>query len=258
MISLKPGRTAAFTMVVLLLIGLWTLGSTLLSINNIRVESDIELTDAQKQQIIQLSGLTEGQNLLSIDHTVVRTGIDSDPYTRFISLSRSYTSSSVLLRVRVVQPSAFVKYFDSLLLIDTFGNIMDKIIVAKEDLPYVMGLSFSNTEFMVGDRLRADNPEAITAMLRILDELRLMNIDSRISELNVKNLDNLYLVTEDGLTVMLGDALDLAEKVHMTYAVLEQLPDLRASGQIPETTRAVLEVTAPLIADLRWADDQSV
>ena len=99
--------------------------------------------------------------------------------------------------------------------------------------PYVVGLTMgSNTQATVGQRLPVRDETQLTAMSKVLTELERTDMLVGASELSVKNLDNLYYTTRDGVKVELGDEKDLYVKLQIAREVLalrEPMGDLMGS-----------------------------
>ena len=60
-------------------------------------------------------------------------------------------------------------------------------------------------------------------MNQVIEALRQKELLDLVSELNVANLDEVYLVSVSGVLVVLGEAQDLPEKLEWMRAVLAEL-----------------------------------
>lgn len=235
----RPGLTATLVLLVLLVVGTWIAGNSLLVVEDIRVEGNLLLTD---QQVVEAAGLQIGQSMLTLDLAAVRAGVNANHYLQFVSLYRDYPST-ILLRVRENMPSALIRTMGMLVIIDSRGVVLNQTsqIDLNLDVPFVEGMDLKSV--LVGRALTTQNPVQAQAMQAILGELETQQAMSEISELNMSDLDNLYLVTVDGIQVLLGDTEGLMDKIAMMRATL---PEVRNMGTL---SGSVLDVTARLMAD---------
>lgn len=81
-------------------------------------------------------------------------------------------------------------------------------------------------------------------MSAALAAIRQANAVSAVSELNVENPDNMYLVARSGMVVMLGDSENLAGKLLLAGAAMN---DLQTRG----ITQGRLDVRSGTQADFR-------
>ncbi|MDR2656653.1 MAG: FtsQ-type POTRA domain-containing protein [Oscillospiraceae bacterium] len=241
----KPGWIAAITLLSLALIGSWVASSTLFVVGSILVEGNDTLSS---QEIIRLSGLKFGQSMLSLDSDKVKANVESNPYIRMLGLSREYPSR-VVIKVETRYPAAIIpRVGGDSLIVDFDGNVMSLASQtgAPPELTYVSNADIPDSLARVGSNLSGDNaPESTRAAFAILNVLKSQDALGTISELNVKELDNLFLVTLSGIKVMLGRMDDrLPEKIAIMRAVL---PELAKEG----VRDGLLDVTAGNKADYR-------
>lgn len=235
----RPGLTAALVLLALVLIGTWVAGNTLLVVETIQVEGNDRLT---KEEVAEASGLIIGQSMLSLDASAVEKAVNSNRYLKFVALYRDYPST-VILRVKENMPSAFIRYMGMLVIIDARGVVLTQtsILDLGLDIPFVEGMDLKSV--IIGQAVSTHDPAQAQAMQAILSEIEAQQAMYEISELNMSDLDNLYLVTVDGTQVILGNADDLADKIAMMRATL---PELR-SRQMP--SGGVLDLSVRLMAD---------
>ena len=63
----------------------------------------------------------------------------------------------------------------------------------------------------------------ITAMSRVLNALDAAGMQMTVSELNVADPDNIYLISQSGIQILLGDDENLDAKLAWTQAVVDRL-----------------------------------
>ena len=110
------------------------------------------------------------------------------------------------------------------------------------NMPSVSGLQITNIH--VGQKLEVRNPEQLQAYTEIMSELSQQYYRDQITELNLSDMDNLYLLTTNGISVRLGNAKVIRAKIgalRTDMAYLEQL------GK----TSGILDVSIPEDAKYR-------
>ncbi|GHU71216.1 hypothetical protein AGMMS49992_04840 [Clostridia bacterium] len=248
--TIKPGWIAAVTLLSLVLVGAWVASSTLLVVGSILVEGAEDSALISSQDVIRLSGLKFGQSMLSLDTDKIRENIQSNPYLRFVGLSKEYPSRLVI-KVETQLPAARIQRENNdWLIVDYNGNVMSLASRASEsgELLMVSGAVVPDTLSRVGSNMAgSDAPQQLQAVFAVLNELKLQDTIGSFSELNVSELDNLYLITISGIRVMVGTLDDeLPDKVALMRAVL---PELDKEG----VRDGLLDVTAGNKADYRKA-----
>ncbi|GHU68200.1 hypothetical protein FACS1894184_09600 [Clostridia bacterium] len=241
----RPGWIAAIALLSLVLVGSWVASSTLFIVSTIWVEGNETIT---MQDVIKLSGLKYGQSMLSLDTDQIKSNIESNPYLRLVSLSREYPSK-VVLKVSTRRPAAIIpRDHDDSLIVDFEGNVMSLASQtgAPPELTYISNARIPEMLSRVGANLTASNaPDELRAAFEILNELNSQDALNTISELNIDELDNMFLVTLDGIKVMIGRTdSGLPEKIALMRAIL---PELAKEG----VRDGLLDVTAGNKADYR-------
>ena len=74
-----------------------------------------------------------------------------------------------------------------------------------------------------GRQIESAKAWQLRGTLAVLTELEAMGISAAISELNLADRYNIYLVSRTGVQIILGDEENLADKLVWTQAVLEKL-----------------------------------
>lgn len=214
-----PGALAVVTILAILVLIALVVGNNLFSVKRITVEGNVNIS---KDEIIALSGIAYESSMFSVDTKRVREGIGSNRYLVFEGLWRDLPDH-IILRVSEQSPHASLTWMGLLLLLDSNCIVLEQTnkIDMMLDIPTITGMQIESGRvgFPIVASL-AGQAEAVSAVLSALDRKGLAR---DISELNVASLDNLYLVTSDGMQVMLGNALELSEKLDIARAVLDRL-----------------------------------
>lgn len=234
-----PGRNAALLLLAMLVIGFFLLRNTVFVVESVVVEGNSFRTTAE---VIAQSGIQRGQSMLSVDANKVKQAINSDRYLRFRSLYRNFPTT-IILRVTEVMPVATLTWLGMLITFDEQGIALDQTTQLDLDLqvPVVTGIQLESVQ--VGATVKTRNALQLETVLAVLAELRSQGALLEVSELNVADLDNMYLITQDGLQVQIGDSELLYDKLRLMRAAL---PSIRRMGA---PVGGILNVTSGLTAD---------
>ena len=230
----RPGRIAALTLVALITLGAWIASGTVMVVSAISVQGS-ELVPAD--EVIKLSGLQYGQAMLTIDTASIKQHIESNRFLRFVSLDRQYPSR-VVINVKTRKPFAVIQHVGNYLLTDSEGVVLATYTQMDfaQDLPIITGLDLPEAKARLDACVLTNSTLQSRVTYEIIADLYAQGVCDSISELNVSELDNLYLVTLDGIQVKLGDRNDLDKKLTLAMAVLPQLPVAEVSGGLLDVT----------------------
>ncbi|MCI5955543.1 MAG: cell division protein FtsQ/DivIB [Clostridiales bacterium] len=189
------------------------------------------------QQIVAASGLVRGRNMISIEEEDVAEAIGKDHTIIFKGMQKEYPNT-IYLYIEERKTVAAMQWLGILYTLDPEG------IVMKEEsgsdipagLPLITGFRVNNIN--VGQQLMVRSAKQLEAYRVILEELQLQMYQSQISEINLSNPENIYLVTVEGVTVRLGNASYMQAKIG---AVRTDMAYLRQLGK----TSGILDVTTP-------------
>ncbi len=237
-----PGAVALVTLLILIALAVFVLGNNVFIIREISVEGNRYCT---KEEIIQSAGVKIGDGMFSIDTARVRDGINQNRYLKFVSLWRDFPSH-LILRVEEQTPRATLSWMGTMALLGEGGVVLEQTADIGLMPPGVTITGMQVENIRAGQKVKysvAGQGDAIDA---VLAELQRQNMLSDISELNVATLDNLYLVTQDGLQVALGNDENLAKKVELARAALAYL-----RGTTETIRGGMLDVTSAAAADFR-------
>jgi len=233
-----PGRVAAIVLVLAAVIGVLLLQRGVFVLRNLRVEGTARYTN---QQVADWAGLFHGQSIFALDQQQIARNLQGEAFLILESIYVDYPDT-LILKVRERAPRAALSQNGLYLLIDEINTVLDidGALDPALQVPVVTGMDVLRGD--AGLPLAVRVPAQLTAMNEVLNELELQMVTARVSELNVANLDNLYLVTKEGLIVELGDSDQMEPKIGMMRAVLERLRDMGVyTGS--------LDVSVPYTAD---------
>ena len=185
------------------------------------------------EEIENMAGIRRGDKLKALDENAVRRALEKKNAVELVGFS--VDGDTVTLTVRERQVRASVSSAGIVLLIDSDGTILERRDAMTEDVP----VRVSGLDLMIdvkGEKVESEKSGQMETVRRVLDAMAAQGLSDKMSELDVKDSYNLYMVTKTGLQIVLGDDEDLPEKMAWADAVFRELT---AQG----ITRGVLDVS---------------
>jgi len=230
----KPGKLAALVLVAALAIGALLVSGKMLVVQSIEV---VGVGMVSQDEVIRLSGIKMGQAMMSVGESSIKQGVESNRFLRLSSVEKVFPSK-IIICVETRYPLAALLHKGSYLMIDDDGFIISKqASLTLEGVPLLMGIEIPDALARVDACLLSEGTaSSMGAALTALNELKVQNAISMISELNCLDLDNMYLVTIDGVQVKLGTSKNMEQKVLLARSVLPMLPEsCKRSGLLDVT-----------------------
>ena len=212
---------AMAVLVVAVLAVLFVLASSqVFKVRNILVVGNRNL---HKDEVITQSGIQLGDNLLSLSDTELKKRLEKNRYIEYIGHEFDYRGT-LTLRINERLGMGVVNALGLYYVLDAEGMVLECAGSAFPDTvagPKISGFSMDdNTRVVIGDKLPVRDNGQLESMRRVLTMLDSVGMLGRISQLDVKNLDNLYLMTTDGAKIVLGDDGSLQTKLLIAREVL--------------------------------------
>ncbi len=218
----------------LLIVGAILYG-TLFRLKYARVQV-VGLVNRTAQEVITLAGLAEGDNILLLNKEKIREGIDRDRYLIFQDMQRDYPDG-LILKVYERIPRVSMQFMGVQYTLDSEGMVLEQTqtLLPEEGLMTATGMEITKSE--LGRQIVCRQETQLSAYQQVVGELVLQGIASQISELNLADVDNLYLISVDGYSIRLGDQVDMRAKIGSMRAVIAYLQDTgRQKGSIDVST----------------------
>ncbi|MCL2415189.1 MAG: FtsQ-type POTRA domain-containing protein, partial [Defluviitaleaceae bacterium] len=110
----------------------------------------------QTSEIMEMSGLSLNQNILAINRRGIEERISENPFIWDVRLHRDFPNR-VIISITERVPIAYAGFnnFNTYLLIDDTGMVLDSSAFAAAGLPVIIGLDIIN--FSIGGYLDMDN-----------------------------------------------------------------------------------------------------
>lgn len=212
-------KTLAIAAVLLVVAGV--LFGAVFRVRSITVSGSASISDAE---IIRLSGISLGMNTISIDEALVEERLhNAQPYLRDVLVDVKW--NSVAIHVREREPAAALKNRGVLVVTDNKGWVLEESQntddPAYSDLVFVSGLDVRH--YVMGEQLILRNNAQLPVFSEILIELKAMGGLSLIKELDLSNMDSIYLDNGEGLLIRLGSSAQIHQKLRAMLITREKV-----------------------------------
>lgn len=172
----------------------------------------IDVTGAARtdpEQVIEESGIVEGENLLRVDATSAAQNIAKLPWVKSVTVNRGLPGS-ITVELVEREAAAFVKRSDGDHVIDTEGK---EIIIGTPP--------FGTVEVSETD---ADNPEVLPAVISVIKAIREQDpkMTDNIEVVEAKDQFDIALKLKDGREIYWGSAENNHDKAVAMATVLKR------------------------------------
>ena len=216
----------------------------LLLTNVVFVVRDVKVEGANgipTEDVLRLSGIHLGRPIGQVKPEDVRLAVESDGRLAFVGLEKRYPNA-VVLTVRPRSHDAVVLQGGKVLVLDSDGYVAQVADHMPDgQMPYISGLRASY--YLLGRQLDTADGR-LAAMSAVLSALKARSAMKYASEISVEDIDDLRIITRTGMTVLLGTAENMSDKIAWMAGALT---DLEARGE----TNGRLDVISGVKADYR-------
>ncbi len=235
------GALALTALLALAAVALFVAGNKIFIVRQVTVEGN---TFISAEEILRTAGISLGDSMLTLDTAAAAERINAHQYLQLNSIWRSFPDR-LFINVTELSPVATTNWMGSLLMLGSGGIVMEITgqIDIELNVPVITGASIKSAR--VGEAVEYSVAGQGDAIAALLDALDWQDFTGEISEINVASLDDLYLVTRDGLIIRLGEKESLDAKIALVRAALAPL---RAAYTV---RGAVLDVSTGQMADFR-------
>ena len=227
-------RWVILILAILVIVGGLVYGAVF-QVREITVQGGVTIPE---NDIVKLSGITQGMNTFSIDDDLVERNIESNRYLSFVCVDKQLPDK-VVIQVKERIPAAAVKYCGILYTMDNRGMVLEESLDTETDTGLVVVDGMNIHDCRVGSTIGLNDASQMKTFTEILVELKVMSGLHQVKELDLSNMDNLYIESRDGFTVRLGTAEGIHAKLR---SMLLTLNHLRQEGY----TDGTVDVSAPV------------
>lgn len=229
----KRGYLLLFLMLVSVT-GIAFAGTDVFSIEKITILGNKEF---MYNDILKLSGIAAGQNILKLDKELTRNRIESNPYIEVMSISRSFPYE-VIITVREREAIAFIEYLTSNILFDEEGVALE-VSESNEVYGYIKATGLNIQGFVLGEELLVEDVYRLDSLKRVLSEVKTQNLKDDISEISVRDVNDIRMISDGGLSIRLGQAVEVDKKLRwMKTEQFKQIEDGDVPGELDLSVHA--------------------
>ena len=217
-------KNALFIILALLLVaGFFVFVYFYATVDTISVRGNSRFTP---EEIVNLSGLYTGRNIFLYDLDEAKAGVEKNTYIRCKKISRLFPNELLIQVDERKEFAAITASGGTASIIDREGTVLD---VGRrgdtEGLITVLGMGSmgQTTGTNIGSDKTALRPWVLLEIFRAAGDRC-----SEISVIDVSNTASLRIVTANGVTVMLGDSVDVQQKIGYMFKALEKVDPERA------------------------------
>lgn len=197
-------------------------------------------------EIIRISGVRQGDNILTLNEKNVEDRIVSDYRLQFRYMAKDLPGT-VVLSVREREPCCWLTYCGIMYVMDKNRMVLfesenpaDKPI----NLVEVKGLEVrSNT--VVGQYINLGNERQQSIFTELFLEMKVLDCTDKIAEADISNTDSILLATRDGYTAALGSRENLHAKLRSLLLVQDELKKMDARGGTINVSNPEVPIYSP-------------
>ena len=222
----KRKKAAAFAMIMAIVVVAALTALIVLAFSSVFTVRDIMVVGNRnllREEVITQSGVRKGDKLLSITGGKLRERLEKNRYIEYIGHDFDYRGT-LTIRINERLGMAVVNVLGLYYVLDSSGMVLEcagseyPVDVAG---PRVTGLALDdNTRVLVGEVLPVRDRGQLEAMKNVIQELEETNLLGRASQLDVQNIDNIYVMTAEAAKIELGDTRQLRTKLLISREVL--------------------------------------
>lgn len=210
-----------FLLAGLLVVGLLAGGVWLVWFSSVFAVAKVEVTgldDLREQQVLSVLGVTNGDQLVSVDPAGVEARVEAIAEVREARVSRKWPDT-VVIEVSEREPIAVVEVGGQLRGLDVEGAVFDRFAKPPPDLPRVQTAPDAGREAL---QEAAAVVEALPA-----------DLAARVDHVEVATVDQISLVLRDDRTVVWGSAADSDLKAEVLVAMVANRPEADIDVSVP-------------------------
>ena len=187
------------------------------------------------ETVLRLAGLDRGATYFGVREDRIRTGIESNRYLAYEGMEKIWPD---MLYIKVFERERVADFLfmgvqytlaEDAMVLESTTNIS-----ASGSGMRISGLSIR--DIRVGAQVICQDEAQLEALLDIMLELKLQDVRNSVEEINLTNMDSIYLLSKDGYTANIGTADDLRAKIGTVRAVTAELKRRGLSGGTIDAT----------------------
>lgn len=194
-----------------------------------------------REAVVRAANVSFGKSIFRVDEQKIRSSLNSTGAISCERVSFQYPDT-VRIDVRARNRAGMVLHLGRIHVLDEEGYVVESLPqVPNEDMVYVSGMRVQGAA--QGEAIRADAAQ-LSAYCTVIQALRSHSAGIYVSELQLNNAEDMRIITRTGITVELGNARNMADKIAWMKSAVA---DLERRGERGGT----LDVSSGTKADYR-------
>lgn len=170
------------------------------------------------QNIINLSGIKRGSNLLLFDKSAAQKIIHKSlPYAEHVEIKKKLPSS-IEINIKKAEKSFSVNSQDQFLIISSCGRILEETEDVHENILIIKGMELLS--YNIGDYIQYKNLQVENTLNKIKESINSINFLG-VTLIDVSNLNEIILNYENRVDIKIGNSDDIAYKILTAKEILE-------------------------------------
>ena len=196
----------------------FALTAPLFNIKNIEVNGNNIVT---KENIISFSGLKTGENIFKFNSNSIIQKVKENKYIEDARIKR-FLPNTIEITIQEREFKYQISFINSYVYIDKNGYILETSTIKKQ-IPSIVGFKVTENDLINKQRLETNDLESLSKINKILESAKAIDIDDKISEINIENEENYILVLESkNKKIHIGDSVNLVNKMLYIRKILEK------------------------------------
>lgn len=216
----KKRKNTLIFITIMLVIGVifaYLLMSPSFNIQDITVKGNKQLT---RQQVLTLAEIKQGDNIFSKIGIVTKVRLKQNGYIEDAKINKIYPNK-IEIQVTERQKQFQIKTEnEGYVYIDEQGHIL-AYGVDKLEIPTIIGIDIKQADVSTKKRLDEKDLNKMENILQIREQCRNIEIADKITQYQVEN-EYIVSLENDGITINLGDASNLKNRMYYVNGILKQ------------------------------------
>lgn len=187
-------------------------------------------TSLKPDEIHQYTTQNIKKNTFLVDKKKMELDFLKSPYINTIKIKSKFPNK-LIINIIERKAIASIKFSGGFAIVDDSGVVLETTSdILKVKKPIVSGITIK--ELIVGEELLNQN-DKIKLGMEIISNIKSAKILNNISLVDISNVENIYMVTPQGINVLIGEGKNLNEKMIVLEKILLNLHERgKTSGYV--------------------------
>lgn len=222
-IEKKKRKKRKSTLILLILlvvagvIGTYLLTSPSFNIQEISIKGNDKISNGK---ILSIAEIQRGDNIFSKLGILMKVKLKQNGYIQDAKISKIYPNKLQIEIIERKQQFQIKTEEEGYIYIDEQGYILE-YAKDKLEIPVIMGMNILQADIETLHRLSERDLNQMENILQIREESRIIGIADKITKYEVNN-EYIISLENEGITINLGDATNLKNRMYYVNAILKQ------------------------------------